>query len=189
MTRILNRSCLAFAFALVISVGAVAQTQTDADRAAQQAIKAVRARNIPEASLPCTSEESKWWGELRKVANAFNRAQPDKPDTKKLIQLIKEGIEKAYQIPIPDRYATLLWQAHPRSPKKINSSIALAVELLPDGTVGQVKIAQGIDAGIDKMAIDATRKLVFLPAIKNRKFASLWLPMTISLSTYETYHR
>ena len=169
---------------------AAAQTQTDADRAAQAAIKAVHARDIPEASLPCTPDEAKWWSELRKVANAFNQAQPDKPDTKKLIQLIKEGLEKAYEIPIPDRYALILWRARPpATPKKINGSIALAVELLPDGTVGEVKIAQGLDPGIDKMAIDATRKLVFLPAIKNRKFVSLWMPMTMSYSSYEIFHR
>jgi|SRR5215813_5175058 len=169
---------------------AAAQTQTDADRAAQAAIKAVHARDIPEASLPCTPDEAKWWSELRKVANAFNQAQPDKPDTKKLIPLIKEGIEKAYEIPIPDRYALILWRARPpATPKKINGSIALAVELLPDGTVGEVKIAQGLDPGIDKMAIDATRKLVFLPAIKNRKFVSLWMPMTMSYSSYEIFHR
>jgi len=190
MTRILKLTSLAFAFGLVMNASALAQTQSDADRAAQAAIKQVHAREIPEASLPCTPDEAKWWSELRKVGNAFNQAEPDRPDTKKLAQLIKEGIEKAYEIPIPDRYALILWRARPpATPKKINGSIALAVELLPDGTVGEVKIAQGLDPGIDKMAIDATRKLVFLPAIKNRKFVSLWMPMTMSYSTVETYHR
>jgi len=183
---------------LVASASGIAQaqsqSQTDADRAAQQAIKAIHSRDIPDASLPCTPEESKWWGELRAVAKGFNRAQPDRPETKKLMNLIKEGIDKSYQIPVPDRYATVLWQSHPQpNPqpkyKRVNGSIALAVELLPDGSVGEVKVAQGLDPDLDKMAIETTRKLVFLPAIKDRKFVSLWMPMTMSFNNYENYHR
>lgn len=179
---------------LLILIGtgsAVAQSQTDADRAAQQAIKAIHSRDIPEASLPCTPEETKWWNELREATKGFNRAQPDRPDSKKLMHLIKEGIDKSYQIPVADRYATVFWQDHPRPTpnKRTNGSIALAVELLPDGTVGEVKIAQGLDRDLDKNAIDTARKLVFLPAIKNRKFVSLWMPMTMSFNSYETYHR
>jgi len=190
MIRLLKIFTVLAPLTLISSVVANAQSQTDADRAAQAAIKQLHSRDIPEASLPCTPEESKWWSELRKVGKAINQAEPDRPDTKKLAQLIKEGIEKAYEIPIPDRYALILWRARPpATPKKINGSIALAVELLPDGTVGEVKIAQGLDPEIDKKAIDATRKLVFLPAIKNRKFVSLWMPMTMSYSTYETFHR
>jgi TonB family protein len=190
MIKLLKICAVLVPIILIASVAAIAQSQTDAERAAQAAIRQLHSRDVPEASLPCTPDEAKWWSELRKVASAFNQAEPDKPDTKKFNQLIKEGIEKAYQIPIPDRYALILWRARPpATPKKINGSIALAVELLPDGTVGEVKIAQGLDPGIDKMAIDATRKLVFLPAIKNRKFVSLWLPMTMSYSSYETFHR
>jgi TonB family protein len=179
---------------LIASAHGVAQSQTDADRAAQQAIKAIHSRDIPEASLPCTAEESKWWGELRAAAKAFNRAQLDRPETKKLMNLIKEGIDKSYQIPVPNRYANVLWQSHPRPTpqpkyKKVDGSIALAVELLPDGNVGEVKIAQGLDPDLDQMAIETARKLIFLPAIKDRKFVSLWMPMTMSFNNYENYHR
>ena len=180
--------------ALLILIGsgsAAGQSQTDADRAAQQAIKAIHSHDVPEASLPCTPDEAKWWSELRDAAKAFNQAQPDQPDHKKFSRLIKDEIEKSYQIPIPDRYAMILWRARPPAVpgRKLNGSIALAIELLPDGTVGEVKIAQGLDPKVDQMAIDATRKLIFLPAIKNRKFVSLWIPMTMSYSTSETYHR
>ena len=187
-------SCMLLALSLVAGVKVCAQSQTDADRAAQQAVKAVHSRDIPEASLPCTPEEAKWWSDLRAAANAINVAQPDQPDTKKLSRLIKEAIDKSYQIPVPDRYAIILWRARPQPTpqpklKKINGSIALAVELLPGGAVGEVKIAESLDPAYDQVAIDATRKMIFLPAIKNRKFVSLWMPMTMSFNSFEIYHR
>jgi TonB family protein len=192
--KLLKVCSLPLLLILIASADALAQSQTDADRAAQQAIKAVHARDIPEASLPCTPEESKWWNDIRAVAKVINVAQPDQPDTKKLNGLIKEGIDKSYQIPIPDRYATVLWRGHPPPTphpkfKNINGSVALAVELLPDGTVGEVKIAQSLEPSYDQVAMETARKLIFLPAIKNRKFVSLWMPMTMSFNSYEIYHR
>ena len=191
---ILKNSCVVIMLGIVASGNVFAQAQTDKERAAQQAIKAVHARDLPEATLPCTPEESSWWNEVRAVAKVINPARPNKPETEKLTRLIKKAIEQAYQIPVPDRYATVLWRAAPQYTerarhKKINGSVAMAVELLPDGTVGEVKIAQSLDPGLDQMAIETTRKLVFLPAIKNRKFVSIWMPMTMSFNIYETYHR
>jgi TonB family protein len=188
------QTSLLLSLIVTCTAGIFAQSQTDADRAAQQAIKAIHSRDLPEASLPCTTDESKWWNDLRAAAKVVNPAQPDQPDIKKIHRLIKEGIDKSYQIPIPDRYATVLWRGHPGPTpqpkfKKINGSIALAVELLPDGTVGEVKIAQGLDPSYDQVAIETARKLLFVPAIKNRKFVSLWMPMTMSFNTYEIYHR
>ena len=113
MTQILKHSCLAMAVGLGVSSGVLAQSQTDKERAAQQAIKAVHARDLPEATLPCTPEESSWWNEVRAVAKVINPARPNKPETEKLTRLIKKAIEQAYQIPVPDRYATVLWRAAP----------------------------------------------------------------------------
>jgi TonB family protein len=123
------------------------------------------------------------------AGKAINPAHAGKSETEKLMHLIKEGIEKSYQIPIPDHSAIVLWRAVPQYTedarhKKINGSVALAVELLPGGTVGEVKVAQGLDPGLDKIAVETARKLIFLPAIKNRKFVSVWSPMTMSFNIY-----
>jgi len=171
------------------STAVLAQSQTDAERAAQAAVKAVHSRDIPEASLPYTPDEGQWWNDLRMAGKAINPARAGKTETEKLRGLIKEGIDKSYQVPVPDHYAIILWRAAPQYTeearyKKINGSVALAVELLPDGTVGEVKVAQGLDPGLDRMAIESARKLIFLPAIKNRKFVSVWSPMTMSFNIY-----
>lgn len=183
------QTCLLLSLVVTCSAGIFAQSQTDADRAAQTAIKALHTRDVPEASLPCTPDEAKWWNDLRMAAKAINPARASKTATEKLMQLIKEGIEKSYQIPVPDHHAIVLWRAVPQYTdearhKKIRGSVALAVELLPDGTVGEVKVAQGLDPGLDEMAVETARKLIFLPAIKNRKFVSVWSPMTMSFNIY-----
>jgi TonB family protein len=183
------KSCVLVLCVVASGVAVFAQSQTDADRAAQQAVKAVHSRDVPEASLPCTPDEAKWWSELRAAAKAIGPARAGKTETEKLLRLIKEGIDKSYQIPVPDRYATFLWRAAPQYTeearhKMIKGSVALAVELLPDGTIGEIKVAQGLDPGLDKMAIESARKLVFLPAVKNRKFVSLWTPTTMSFNIY-----
>src|SRR5262249_3573389 len=162
-------------FLLAGSVTALTQSQTEADRASQAAVKALHTREVPEASWPCTTDEAKWWDDLRSAAKAINPARAGKSETEKLTSLIKEGGDKSYQIPVADHYAIILWRAVPQYTeearyKKINGSVALAVELLPNGTVGEVKVAQGLDPGLDKMAVESARKLIFLPAIKNRKF-------------------
>ena len=189
MRHILKTAFMLFTMGLLMCAGVFAQSQTGADRASQQAVKAVHSRDIPEASLPCTPDEAKWWADLRIAAKAISPARAGKTETEKFMRLIKEGIEKSYQLPVADRYPTFLWRAVPQyteqaRAQKISGSVALAVELLPDGTVGEVKVAQGLDPGLDKMAIETARKLIFLPAIKNRKFVSLWTPMTMSFNIY-----
>lgn len=181
--------CLLLALFLTGSAVAFAQSQTEADRASQTAVKALHSRDVPEATLPCTPDETKWWNELRAAAKAVSPARAGKTETEKLMRLIKDGIEESYQVPVPDHYAVFLWRSPPEYTeearrKQINGSVALAVELLPDGTVGEVKVAQALDPGLDKMAIAAARKIIFLPSIKNRKFVSQWTPMTMSFSIY-----
>jgi TonB family protein len=60
----------------------------------------------------------------------------------------------------------------------------MAVELRPDGSVGEVRIAQSLDQGLDEMATAAARKAIFLPMVKARKFVSTWLPMTMEFNIY-----
>jgi len=174
---------------LVCSTAALAQTQTDKERATEQAIKGLRGREIPEATLPCTPDEANWWNDLRAAGKAVKGFRETRTETDKFVRLVKEGVEKSYQVPVPDRNALVLWKSPPEYTeqarhKQVNGSVALAVELRPDGSVGEVKVAQGLDSGLDQMAVSAARKMVFLPAIKDRKFVSSWMPMTMTFNIY-----
>jgi len=195
MAQTFKTCCRILFVLLLITGGAFAQstqTQTDSDRAEEMALRALRHREIPEATLPCSADESKWWKELRIAGEAVRSAMGDKKETKKFLGFLAEGQAKSYQPPIADRGATVLHQVPFESTeesrkKKISGSLALVIELRPDGTVGEVKIVQGLGHGLDEKAAEAARKMIFLPPVKDRKFVSLRMPMTMSIATRRTY--
>ncbi|HYJ87971.1 MAG TPA: TonB family protein [Pyrinomonadaceae bacterium] len=107
----------------------------------------------------------------------------------KLVRLLKEGADNGYRVPIPDRGVTFLRRrpaAYTELAKqmKISGGMALVVEFLGDGTVGEVKIVEGLPAGLNESATEATKKMVFLPAVKAGQFISTRLPSTMSFDMY-----
>ena len=174
---------------LVWTGAAIAQSTTERDNAAKQAMAALRRREVPEATLPCTPAEAQWWNDLRAAGKAVRETRASKKTKEAFIALLKEGRDKSYQVPIEDSGARFLLMAEPEyTPearnKKIRGSVALVVELLPDGTVGDAQVVQGLNPGLDQKALEAARKLIFLPKIKDRKFISLFTPMTM---TYDIF--
>lgn len=161
------------------------QTPQDPGREEKMALAALRRQEIPEATLPCSPEEAKWWEEIRALSHKVRLGR--EKDGDKFLQLLKEGQEKSYQAPIPNRGPTFLRKAPPEysdEARRINLSgrIAMVVEFLQDGTVGEVKIVQGLGFGLDEKAAEAARRSIFLPAVKDAKFVSVRVPMTISFS-------
>ena len=163
------------------------QTPQDPTREEKMALAALRRQGIPEATLPCTPDELRWWAEIRALANKVKKSR-DK-DADKFLQLLKEGQEKSYQAPIPNRGPTFLRKSPPEYSEaarrlSVSGGIAMVVEFLQDGTVGEVKIVQGLGFGLDEKAMDAARKTVFLPAVKDARFISVRVPMTMSFSIW-----
>jgi TonB family protein len=68
--------------------------------------------------------------------------------------------------------------------RRISGNITLEVEFLADGRVGQFKPLGSLGAGLDESAIEAARKCVFLPAIRDRKFVDSRLPVVMSFYMY-----
>ena len=195
MKQTLANCFTVFILSLIITGGAFAQStpaQSESERAEKMALNALRRREIPEATLPASPEEATWWNDLRTAGNAVRSSMGSKKEAKKFLGLLAEGQEKSYQPPIPDRGATLLHQVPFESTaesreKNVSGSLAMVVELRPDGTVGEVKIVQGLGYGLDEKAAEAARQLIFLPAVKERKFVSFHMPMTMSITTRKTY--
>jgi TonB family protein len=165
--------------------GATGQTPQDPDREEKIALAALRRQDIPEATLPCSPDEAKWWEEIRNLGKKV-RASRDKHQDE-FLRLLKEGQERSYQAPIPNRGPTFLRRYPPEynqeaRKQQVSGGIALVVELLPDGTVGEVKIVQGLGFGLDENAIDAVRRSIFLPAVKEGRFVSVRSPMTMSFN-------
>jgi TonB family protein len=174
---------------LVWTGSAIAQSTTDRDNAAKQAVAALRRREVPEATLPCTPDEAKWWNDLRAAGKAVRGNRLSRKAKEKFLALLKEGRDKSYQVPIEESGARFLLMTEPEYTeearnKRIRGSVALVVELLPDGTVGDARVIQGLDPGLDQKALEAARKLIFLPKVKERKFVSFFTPMTMSFEIF-----
>ncbi|MEK6281903.1 MAG: energy transducer TonB [Acidobacteriota bacterium] len=152
------------------------------------AVEALRRREVPEATLPSTPAEAEWWERVRKESIRVQKSYDRGSD--KLVRLLKEGADNGFRVPIPDRGVTFLRRSPPRysdeaKDLKISGGMALVAEFLADGTVGEVKIVEGLPAGLNENAIEATHKTVFLPAVKDAKFVSSRLPMTMSFNAYQ----
>src|ERR1700704_1785003 len=106
MTQTFTTCCRILFLTLVITGGAFAQSappQTDSDRAEKLALEGLRRREIPEATLPGTAAEAKWWSELRSAGAAVRSTMGGKKETKKFLAFLADSREKSYQPPIPDR--------------------------------------------------------------------------------------
>lgn len=85
------------------------QTSQDPDREAKVALAALRRQEIPEATLPGSPDEAKWWDEIRAVGKKVKRSRD--ADGDKFLRLLKEGQEKSYQAPDSKSWAHVLAQA------------------------------------------------------------------------------
>lgn len=148
-----------------------------------------RPPGIPEAELTSSPEEQKWWDELRGVGEEIRLRKGGDKAKKRFAELLKESQLKSYAPPVNESRVVFLQKAMPRYTeearrRRIGGNITLSVELLADGTVGEVKPLGSLGAGLDQSAIDAARKCTFLPAIKNRKFIDSRLPVVMSFYMY-----
>jgi len=189
MSQVLRAYGTSIVLLLVWIGGALAQTPTESDRARKAALQLARGHEIPAATLPCTPDEAKWWEDLRAAGKAVQETRGGKKEREKFLQLLQQGQERSYQPPIADTKVIVLSKTPPRYSEQarrrmIKGTVALAVELRPDGFVGEVEIVQGLDPGLDENAAEAARRTIFLPPVKDRKFVSFRMPMTMSFNLF-----
>ena len=149
-----------------------------------------RPYGVPEASLPCTPEEQAWWNELRDAAdNLRSTRRPGDKHKKHFANALHDGQAKSYKPPIPDARPVILFKTEPTytdvaRDREVNGSITLELELRSDGSVGKIKLLQGLGSGLDESAADAARKTIFLPAVKNREFVTSTVRMIMNFNVY-----
>jgi len=140
---------------------------------------------IPEATLPSSPEEKKWWDELRKVGDEVRLRKGGDKAKRRLAELLREGQTKSYAPPLDEYRVVVLARTMPRytedaRQRRIGGNITLDVEFLADGTIGEIRPLGSLGAGLDQSAIDAAQKCTFLPAIKDRKFVDSRMPVIMS---------
>lgn len=188
--HVLNISFALIALIFILSGGTFAQTQPRPGPSPERRLGMRPGnRQIPDATPPYTPEEAKWWQDLREAAKAVEKTRGGKKESQKFLDVLQEGQEKPYQPPVPDTKPFILSKALPSYNEqarrdRINGMVELSVELRADGYVGEVEIIKGLGHGLDERAADAARRTIFLPAVKDRKFARYRVQMEMNFNIY-----
>lgn len=146
-------------------------------------------RVIPEATEPCTPDEAQWWRDLKTAAEAVKESTGGKKQVRAFRDLLLTGEEKSYRPPVLDTRAFVLSKTEPgysdeARARKISGTVRLSAELQGDGFVGEVRILKGLGFGLDDRAVDSARHVIFLPAVKDRKFVQSIVLMENHFVTY-----
>jgi TonB family protein len=183
---LLGLFCIAL---FAIAVSAYGQVRVDLKKSEPPPPASQDRFRIPEPNLPGTPEEISWWKELRDTGNSVLSSRGDKKASKKFLELLNDGQSKSYAPPVADRHPVVLYKTQPgyseeARRQRVTGRITMHVELLPNGSIGEVKLMNRLGAGLDEKAVEAARKTIFLPAIKDRKFAPFWLYLEMMFSIY-----
>jgi TonB family protein len=106
----------------------------------------------------------------------------------KYMRLLREGVEKTYRVPIRDRKIPLVlyggrpWYTREARAGKVTGEVKLNSEFRADGTIGEVKILKGLGYGLDEMAIEAVRQMVFLPAVGSGRLINISKPIVVTFT-------
>jgi hypothetical protein len=133
-------------------------------------------KEIPAATESCPSAECEWWNKLRQAGNKLLRNQKSKSV---YASLFVEGVEKSYRIPLKDRSPQILVfgptvQVTDLASKERNGKVTLSVEHRADGSIGDVRVLNGLGPKIDRRCIQAAQSVIFLPAVRDHRFVTEW---------------
>ena len=102
--------------------------------------------------------------------------------------LLRTAQEKSYRAPIQDiGYNIIIYRCAPIYTERARRNqtmgrVILRVEFRADGTIGTVDVLRGIGDGLDEVAINAIRQMVFLPVTQNRVFVTVSKAVAIEFS-------
>lgn len=68
--------------------------------------------------------------------------------------------------------------------KPITGTVILKVVFTADGRVTNIQVVKGLPNGITDRAIEAAKKIKFIPATKDGKFVSMWMQLEYNFNLY-----
>jgi hypothetical protein len=172
---LLGSGLVCFAF-LLMTAHTSAQDSKTRTTIAGSSVSVFTYKEIPAATGPCTSEECDWWNRLREAGNKLLR-KGDEKSKNVFATLFVEGIVKSYRAPSDDRPSQVLFSRPVQIadlPLKPNGTVRLSVEFREDGSIGDVNLLDGLRSDVDKRCIREARNVLFLPAVRDRKFVTEW---------------
>jgi TonB family protein len=66
----------------------------------------------------------------------------------------------------------------------LTGSVLLKAIFTADGAVTNIKVASGLPYGLEENAIEASKKIKFIPAMKNGKLVSTWMQLEYNFNLY-----
>lgn len=109
----------------------------------------------------------------------INQASPSEADV----------TSKTYTGKLVDRKARLAMKPEPSYTQlakqhQITGTVVLKVVFPPNGMVSNIRVISGLPDGLTERAIDAARKIKFIPAIKDGRYVSMWIQLEYNFNLY-----
>ena len=97
--------------------------------------------------------------------------------------------EKVYTGREVDKKARLIMKIEPQYTEEarqrgITGTVVLKVIFSANGSVVNIVTASGLPSGLTERAIDAARKIKFIPAMKDGKYVSMWMQLEYNFNLY-----
>lgn len=73
---------------------------------------------------------------------------------------------------------------HTAKSEQIRGTVILKCVFASDGTVTNIRVVQGLPNGLTEKAIEAARKIKFIPATKDGKNVSMWMQLEYNFNLY-----
>jgi len=155
----------------------------EAAKAAGQKKEMLKKKRVPQAYEPDDEDELLSENEREKMDAEITRT------TGNYLDLLREGKEKGYRVPVPDNRVIVLHGAPARYTNaarkaKEQGTIVLSIEFRADGTIRVLKIVRGLGFGLNEQAVAAVQKIIFLPEIKDGTFVNMSSNLEFSFNLY-----
>ena len=155
----------------------------EAAKAAGQKKEMLKKKRVPQAYEPDDEDELLSENEREKMDAEITRT------TGNYLDLLREGKEKGYRVPVPDNRVIVLHGAPARYTNaarkaKEQGTIVLSIEFRADGTIRVLKIVRGLGFGLNVQAVAAVQKIIFLPQIKDGTFVKMSSNLEYSFNLY-----
>lgn len=104
-------------------------------------------------------------------------------------QSMPVSMEKSYTGRQVDRKAVLVMRIEPQYTETarqsgVTGTVVLKVIFSAKGSVVNIVTVSGLPDGLTERAIDAARKIKFIPAVKDGKFVSMWIQLEYNFNLY-----
>ena len=68
--------------------------------------------------------------------------------------------------------------------KQVSGTVIIKTVFSANGNVVNIAVRQGLPAGLTEQAIEAAKRIKFIPAIKDGKFVSMWMQLEYNFNLY-----